>query len=175
MNPDHCTVLIDADTIAARIEIANEITAKHSGEKITAVCILKGNFVFMADLVRAMGDHHVEVEFLGVSSYEGTATTGAVKITHDLLASIENKRVLLVEDIVDTGLTLSTSAHAATRRPASLEIVTLLDKPARRRVPMKPDYCGFEIDHFVVGCSLDLDQAYRPALRGHPPPARGCL
>jgi hypoxanthine phosphoribosyltransferase len=164
MHPERCSVLIDAPTIAARITaLGAEIAARHQGQRLTAVCVLKGSFIFMADLLRAMPEQDVVCEFLGVSSYEGTQSTGAVRLTQDLRASIEGKHVLLVEDIVDTGLTLAfLKKTLLLRGPASLQIATLLDKPSRRKVEIKADYVGFEIpDAFVVGYGLDLDQEYR--------------
>jgi hypoxanthine phosphoribosyltransferase len=176
MNLERCTVLFDDSQIAQRIEeMAREIRADHQGMRITAICVLKGSFIFMADLVRAMAEHDIAVEFLGVSSYEGTQTTGAVKITQDLRASIEGKHVLLVEDIVDTGLTLRYLVDTLQLRgPASFKIATLLDKPARRRVEIQADYIGFTIpDHFVIGYGLDLDQSYRnlPYVAIYQPPS----
>lgn len=158
------TTLFDADTLATRIrELANEIRADHAQQPLTVIVVLKGSFIFAADLVRAMGDHDVVVEFLGVRSYEGTATTGQVEITHDLRRDIANQRCLIVEDIIDTGLTMTFLKRIlAQRHPASLEVVTLLDKPSRRLTPMQADYVAFTIeDAFVVGFGLDLDQRYR--------------
>lgn len=131
-------------------------------EPITAICVLKGSVLFASDLVRAIpGD--VRLEFLGVSSYEGTESTGHVRITHDLKSSIAGKHCLVVEDIVDTGLTLHyLLAQLRAREPASLRVVSLLDKPARRTVPVAADYVGFTIeDEFVIGYGLDLDERYR--------------
>lgn len=176
MHPERCTVLIDAPTLAARVQaLGADIARRTSNEPLIVVGVLKGSFVFMADLVRAMPDAHLTCEFLGVSSYEGTQSTGAVSLTQDLRASIEGKHVLLVEDIVDTGLTLAfLKKTLLLRRPASLQIATLLDKPSRRKVSIAPDYVGFEIpDVFVVGYGLDLDQAYRnlPYIGLYHPPA----
>lgn len=164
MNPDKLEVLLDTETIAARIqEMADEIRGDLGDVPITAICVLKGSFVFTADLVRAMPDANVSCAFLGVSSYEGTQSTGAVQITHDLRHPIEGQHCLIIEDIIDTGLTLRYLKETlALRNPATLKVVTLLDKPSRRKVPMQADYVGFEIpDAFVVGFGLDLDQRYR--------------
>jgi hypoxanthine phosphoribosyltransferase len=156
--------LIDADRISARIaELGPEIRAWYPpGVTITAVGILKGSFVFMADLVRAL-DGPVAVEFLGVSSYIGTDSSGAVQITQDLRSEVAGRHVLLIEDIVDTGLTLQYLRRTMEARdPASLRVVALLDKPSRRQVEVAVDLVGFEIpDLFVVGYGLDLDQLYR--------------
>lgn len=157
-------VLIDAQRIAARVsELGAEIREAYGPETpITMVGVLKGSFLFMADLVRAVPGP-VTCEFLGVSSYVGTNSSGAVQITQDLRADIAGKRVILVEDIVDTGLTLEYLRRALEARgPASLEVVALLDKPSRRQVTVQVDKVGFEIpDLFVVGYGLDLDQLYR--------------
>ncbi|MEQ1501691.1 MAG: hypoxanthine phosphoribosyltransferase, partial [Myxococcota bacterium] len=157
-------VLLDARSIAARIaELGVEIRGWYPPEAtITVVGVLKGSFLFMADLVRSI-DGPVACEFLGVSSYEGENSSGAVQITHDLRADIAGKHVLLVEDIVDTGLTLEYLRRMlGARGPASLRVVALLDKPSRRKVPVEVDRVGFEIpDLFVVGYGLDLDQLYR--------------
>jgi hypoxanthine phosphoribosyltransferase len=155
--------MITADEIGARIQsLAAEIRAAYGDENITCIGVLKGSILFLSDLVRAIpGD--VELEFLGVSSYHGTHSSGEVRITHDLHAAIDGKHVLVVEDILDTGLTLSYLKRALeVRNPASLRIVTLLDKPSRRTTPVEVDFVGFTIpDRFVVGYGLDLDQKYR--------------
>ena len=155
--------LFDADTLHSRIqELGKQIRADYGDEPITAICVLKGSVLFTADLIRAIGGD-VRIEFLGVSSYEGTESTGQVRITHDLKDSVRGKHVLIVEDIVDTGLTLEyLIATLAMREPASLKVASLLTKPARRTVEVEADYCGFVIeDHFVVGYGLDLDERYR--------------
>ncbi|MGC6513098.1 MAG: hypoxanthine phosphoribosyltransferase [Myxococcota bacterium] len=157
-------VLYSAEAIAARIgELGQELSDHYRGERVVAVAVLKGSFVFLADLVRAMPEADVQVDFLGVSSYEGTSSTGQVRVTHDLGRSIAGAHVLLVEDIVDTGLTLKFLVEALEMRdPASLRVVSMLDKPSRRTVDIRPDWSGFVIpDHFVVGYGLDLDQSYR--------------
>lgn len=161
-------ILIDSSRIAARItELGQEICAQYGGagdksDPLVVVGVLKGSFLFMADLVRAI-DLPVHCEFLGVSSYVGTRSSGAVQITQDLRADIEGKNVLLVEDIVDTGLTLEYLRRTLeARNPARLSVVSLLDKPSRRQVPVTVDLVGFEIpDLFVVGYGLDLDQLWR--------------
>jgi hypoxanthine phosphoribosyltransferase len=127
------------------------------------VSILKGSFVFAADLARAI-ELPVRVEFLGVRSYDaGTQTTGAVQITQDLTHSVEGEDVLVVEDIVDTGLTISYIKNLlAARGATSVRVVALLDKPVRRRVAVDADYVGFTIgDTFVVGYGLDVGEAFR--------------
>ncbi len=130
--------------------------------RITLIGVLKGSYVFLADLARAIPGP-VEIEFLGVSSYNGTESSGNVRITHDLRADIAGRHCLLVEDIADTGLTLDYLRRALeVRGPASLRVAAFLDKPSRRIVPVQLDFIGFSIpDHFVVGYGLDYDQLYR--------------
>jgi len=157
------SVLISVERIAARVaQLGSQIRADVGDQPIVLIGVLKGSVVFMADLARAIpGD--LSMEFLGVSSYVGTTSTGTVRITHDLAAEIAGKHVLVVEDIVDTGLTLDYLVRTLQqRKPASLRVATLLDKPARRTTPVQVDYVGFQIpDSFVIGYGLDLDQRYR--------------
>ena len=157
--------LISAKSIAARIEVlAKEIEAEFAGtQKLVVVGLLRGSFIFIADLVREL-DLPVEVDFVEASSY-GNATTSSreVRILKDLRGDIEGRDVLVVEDIVDTGHTL---AHVLTllrsRRPARLRTIALLDKPARRETDIRADWTGFEIpDEFVVGYGIDYAQRNR--------------
>jgi hypoxanthine phosphoribosyltransferase len=143
-------------------ELGRVIRADYKDETITAICVLKGSFLFLADLVRAIGGD-VRIEFLGVSSYQGTESSGEVRITHDLKSSVEDQNVLIIEDIVDTGLTLEYLLRMLkVRRPRTLRVAALLDKPARRKVRVPVDYVGFPIiDQFVVGYGLDLDERFR--------------
>lgn len=155
--------LIDAPALAARIAaLGTQLRDDHPDVPLCCIGVLKGAIPFMADLIRAI-DGPVTCEYLGVSSYHGTQSTGAVRITHDLQADIAGKHCVLVEDIVDTGLTLSWLVrNLRARNPASLSVVALLDKPSRRTVEVHVDYVGFTIpDAFVVGYGLDLDQRYR--------------
>lgn len=159
------SVFYSAEQIAARVrELGEQIARDYGDERIVLVCVLKGSFVFTADLARAINSHNVRVEFLGVQSYgEGTETSGQVQITQDLTKPIEGEHVLLVEDIVDTGLTI---AHLLdlfrTRKPASLKVCALLHKPSRTRIRVPVDYLGFTIeDKFVVGYGLDFGQRFR--------------
>lgn len=156
--------LIDERTIARRVaELGAEITGDYLGEGIVIVPVLKGSYVFAADLARQI-DLNVEVDFLGVRSYgDGKESTGIVQITTDLSQPIEGKHVILVEDIVDTGLTVAyLRENLVTRQPASLKIASLLHKPARTRVPVDIDYLGFTVeDVFVVGYGLDHAQKFR--------------
>jgi len=155
-------LISEADLRARVAALGAQITRDYAGRSLVVVGVLKGSFVFMADLVRAI-DLPIAVEFIGISSYEGTTTTGVVKITSDLTRSIEGKDVLLVEDIVDTGLTMRYLLdNLATRAPASLEVCALLEKPARARVTIPIRYRGFVIgDEFVVGYGLDWDGRMR--------------
>ncbi len=159
----HVDVLISKEDLDARVRaLGEEITRDHEGRSLVVVGVLKGSFIFLADLVRAI-DLPINVDFIGISSYQGTSTTGVVKITSDLTRPIEGKDVLLVEDIVDTGLSMRYLLdNLATRRPASLKVCALLEKPARARVKVPIDYRGFVIgDEFVVGYGLDWDGRMR--------------
>ncbi|MGB5812708.1 MAG: hypoxanthine phosphoribosyltransferase [Polyangiales bacterium] len=156
--------LIDANVIAARVsELAHQITRDYLGKELVIVPVLKGSFVFAADLVRHI-DLDVSIDFLRVRSYDdGTESSGVVEITTDLSQSIEGKHVILVEDIVDTGLTVEyLTQNLTTRAPASLKLASLLHKPSRTRKRAQIDYLGFTIeDVFVVGYGLDHAQKYR--------------
>jgi hypoxanthine phosphoribosyltransferase len=154
---------IDEAKLQARVqELGAQIRSDYGDETIVCIGVLKGSILFLADLVRAIGGN-VELGFLGVSSYSGTESTGAVRITHDLRTSIEGRHVLVVEDIVDTGLTLEYLYQTlSVRKAKTLKVASLLDKPSRRVVDVNVDYVGFEIpDAFVVGYGLDLDELYR--------------
>ncbi len=158
-------VLIDAEQISNRIgELGAQITADYAGcEELCMVGILKGSFIFFADLARQI-DLKVRCEFIGVSSYgEGQQSSGAVQLTSDLTSPIEGCDTLIIEDIVDTGLTLQyLRENFATRRPKTLRTASLLDKPGNREVEVGVDYAGFSIpNHFVVGYGLDLANHYR--------------
>jgi hypoxanthine phosphoribosyltransferase len=156
--------LISAQDIAARVaDLGREIATRLPDGALTAVGVLRGAFVFMADLVRAI-PRDVRCDFLGVRSYgAATETSGVVQITSDLSLPVAGQHVLLVEDIVDTGLTLRYLLDLLqAREPASLHVCTLLSKPSRRRVDVPLDFVGFEIpDRFVVGYGLDAAQQYR--------------
>ncbi len=156
--------LIDEAAIAAKVrELGKEITDKHRGHDLVLITVLKGSFVFAADLARAI-DLPLSVDFFGCRSYgDGTESSGIVQITHDLTKPIEGKHVIVVEDIVDTGLTMTyLMENLSTRKPASLELCSLLHKPARTKVPVKIDYLGFTIeDVFVIGYGLDYGEKYR--------------
>ena len=157
-------ILLDAAKIQARIaELAAAISSDYQGRTPHLVGVLKGAWVFMADLVRRISIH-CTVDFLSIQSYGfGTLSSGEVKITKDLDVSIEGRDVLVVEDILDTGRTYSYLREVlGAHDPASLKLATLLDKRSRRVLPVEADYVGFEIpDVFVVGYGLDFDQKYR--------------
>ncbi|MEY4577906.1 MAG: hypothetical protein RL701_2609 [Pseudomonadota bacterium] len=156
--------LLSAEAIAVRVrELGARITQDYAGEEIAIVPVLAGSFVFAADLVRAI-DLPMSVDFFGVRSYgDETTTSGVVRITHDLSRPIADKHVLLVEDIVDTGLTIRFLMDTLRGRgPRSLRLASLLHKPARSRVTVAIDYLGFTIpDVYVVGYGLDAAQRYR--------------
>ena len=156
--------LLDEETIQARIAVlAGEITRDYRDREPLVVCVLKGGFIFLADLVRHL-DMPVNVDFMAISSYgAGTRSSGVVRILKDLETPIEGREVLVVEDIVDSGLTLHyLMRNLASRKPASLEVCALLTKPARREIDVPIRYVGFEIeDKFVVGYGLDYAERYR--------------
>lgn len=158
------TPLIDAAAIAKRVaELGDAITRDYHGEAPVLVPVLKGSYVFAADLSRSI-DLDVSVDFLGVRSYgDGQQSSGVVEITTDLSNSVEGKHVIIVEDIVDTGLTISYLRDSlVTRQPASVKIAALLHKPARTRVSVDIDYLGFTVDDvFIVGYGLDYAQKFR--------------
>jgi len=158
-------ILITEEELQAKIaELGRAISADYQGKDLLMICILRGAVIFLSDLSRQITIPH-EMDFMAVSSYGGTRTesSGVVRILMDLRTSIEGRNVLIVEDIVDTGLTLDYIIdNLKTRRPASLRICTLLNKQERRQVDVPLDYVGFDIpDKFVVGYGLDYDEKYR--------------
>jgi hypoxanthine phosphoribosyltransferase len=157
-------VLLDAAAIRKRVhELGDQITRDYRGKTPHLIAILKGACIFHADLVRAI-DLSLSMDFVAVGSYgEATRTSGEVRLLKDLDESVEGRDVLLVEDVLDTGLTLHyILRNLESRGPRSLKVVTLLNKPSRRQVDVPVDYIGFEIpDHFVVGYGLDCNQRYR--------------
>lgn len=156
-------VLISSEDIQRRvIELGAQISADYGDRPVVLVGVLKGSFIFMADLVRHL-TCPVRLEFIGTKSYNGASSSGEVQLTKDLDKPIQGEDVLLVEDIVDTGLTLNYLQHMlAQRSPRSVRTVAFLDKPSRRRIQVEADYVGFVIeDRFVVGYGLDFDQKYR--------------
>lgn len=156
-------VLLTEEEVNARVkELGNKITEAYKGESVHIICILKGAVFFACELAKRI-EVPVSLDFMSVSSYQGTTSTGEVQIIKDLEHSIEGKNVIVVEDIVDTGRTLNyLLSNLSSRQPKSLKLCTLLDKPDRRVVDVKVDYTGFDIpDEFVVGFGLDYDQKYR--------------
>lgn len=143
--------------------LGRQITEDYRGKNPLLVGVLKGSFVFMADLIKNI-DTYCNIDFMAVSSYgNSTTTTGAVEITKDLSYDIEGRHVIIIEDILDSGVTLKyLTSYLSVRRPASIAICTLLDKPARRKTDVKADYVGFECpDAFIVGYGLDYAERYR--------------
>lgn len=162
---ERIVTMLSAEQIAARIkELGAQIAADYEGRSLALVVVLKGSFIFASDLCRAIDSSNVRIDFLGVRSYgEGTESSGVVQITQDLSKPIANEDVLIVEDIVDTGLTI---AHLMdlfrTRNPRSVKVCSLLHKPARAKVEVSIDYLGFTIeDKFVIGYGLDFAERYR--------------
>jgi hypoxanthine phosphoribosyltransferase len=163
LGADEVEVLLPEERLRARVaEIGREITRDYQGKPLVLVGVLKGALVFLADLMRAI-DLPVSLDFVGLSSYVGTRSSGAVELTSDLTRPIEGKHVILVEDIVDTGLTMQWLLRKLEERhPASLAVCALLVKPARARVVVPVRYRGFDIaDEFVVGYGLDHEGRLR--------------
>lgn len=157
-------VLLSEEQIQTRVrELAAAISKDYEGETVTLVCILKGAVVFLSDLMRAL-EIPARLDFMAISSYGSSAkSSGVVQILKDLDHPIEGEHVIIVEDIIDTGLSLQyLTENLRTRKPASLRVCVLLDKPDRRRVDVAVDYVGFSIpDEFVVGYGLDYAEQYR--------------
>ena len=164
MEQDILKVLVTEEELKARVaEMGEELYEKFQGKKPLFLGVLKGSFVFMTDLVRAC-QLKSDVEFIAVSSYQNaTVSSGRVKINHDLQQDITGRHLVIVEDILDSGNTLSYLIKVLqARHPASIRLATLLDKPSRRSKPITADYVGFEVpDEFVVGYGLDYAQKYR--------------
>ncbi len=164
MHPDIDRIVVDEDRIAKRVRgLGEQISADYAGETVLLVAVLRGAALFVADLARTM-DSPVEIDFMAVSSYgSSTKSSGVVRILKDLDEDVEGRHVLVVEDILDTGLTLKyLLRNLSTRKPKSLEVVTLLSKTGKQRVPIDCRYVGFEVaDEFVVGYGLDYRERYR--------------
>lgn len=164
MYEDVSEVLLSEEQIQARIgELAAQISADYAGKDLLLVCVLKGGILFLTDLMRQLDIPHA-IDFMAISSYgASTETSGVVRILMDLNTSIEGKNVLIVEDIVDTGHTLDyILRNLSTRRPASLKVCALLNKPSRRVVEVPVHYVGFDIPNkFVIGYGLDFGEKYR--------------
>ncbi len=161
---DKIKVLISEEEVSTKIKaLAEQINKDYEGKEVHLICVLKGGVFFTCDLAKSI-TVPVTFDFMSISSYgDGTESSGRVKIVKDLDDSIEGKDVLIVEDIIDSGRTLHHLIELLkTRKPNSLKLCTLLDKPSRRVTEVKVDYCGFEIpDEFVVGYGLDFAQRYR--------------
>lgn len=164
MHNDIQEVLFTEEEIRQKVaELGRQITADYAGKNLLVLCVLKGAFLFIADLVKNI-DLKLEVDFMAVSSYgKATKSSGVVKIIKDLDAPVEGRDVLIVEDIIDSGLTLSYLIDVLERRNAhSVKVVTLFDKPHHRTVELEADYKGFLIpDAFIVGYGLDYAEKYR--------------
>ena len=164
MHQDVERILFSQEEIAAKVkEVGAKISEDYAGKELVLVSVLKGSVVFFSDLIRAM-DIPLEIEFMAISSYGNSIrSSGEVKVVKDTDKSLENRHVILVEDIIDTGLTLSYIKNMLERRaPASLKICALLDKPDRLQVDIEADYVGFKIPNkFVIGYGLDYAQKYR--------------
>lgn len=161
---DVADVLISEEMLQERVrQLGTEITEDYMGKNPVLICVLKGGYMFLADLTRQLCIRH-GVDFMAISSYgNGTESSGIVRILKDLDADVSRRHILVVEDIIDTGHTLSyLLENLRSRQPASLRVCTLLSKPARREVDLDVDYVGFEIpDEFVVGYGLDFAETYR--------------
>lgn len=164
MENDVKEILFTEEKLAKKVEeLGRKISKDYPGEELTVVGILKGSNIFMGDLIRKISIP-ITIDFMVVSSYgQSTESSGIVKVLKDLEHSIEGKNILIVEDIIDTGLTLDyLKENLLRRKPKSLKICTLLDKPGRRQVDLKIDYIGFEIpDQFIVGYGIDYAEKYR--------------
>ena len=164
MKEDVLRVLLSEDEIREKVrELGGKITADYKNSNLMLVTVLKGAVVFLADLMRQI-DVPAEIDFMVVSSYgSGVKSSGVVKIVKDLDVPLAGKDILIVEDILDSGLTLSYIKELLeSRGPRSIRIATLLDKPSRRKVDLQADYVGFTIpDEFVIGYGLDYDEKYR--------------
>ena len=181
LHDDVQEILLDSQTVARRVaELGAQLSVDYAGRDPVLVSVLKGALVFLADLMRAM-DLSSSIDLMEVSSYAGTETTGQVRILKDLSKPIEGRDVIVVEDIIDTGLTLNyLLGYLADRQPSSIKICCLLDKPARRLADIEIDYIGFTIpDRFVIGYGLDYEERYRnlpyigvlkPSVYGGAPP-----
>ena len=157
-------VMLSEEQIVTRTkELAVQLDKLYEGRKPVVICVLKGSVLFFSELIRNMKTN-LTIDFMSVSSYgSGTTSSGELKVKQDLSTDFKDRDVLIVEDIVDSGNTLYHLKKMLNQRsPASVNIVTLLDKPARREVPMEPEYTGFVIeDEFVIGYGLDYDEEYR--------------
>lgn len=156
-------ILISENEIRDKVEVlGNQISKDYEGEEVVLICVLKGSVVFLADLIRNISIP-ITIDFLQVESYQGTKQMDTVKIIKDISENIQNKSILIIEDIIDTGITLNIIIKdLKTKNPKDLKICALLDKEERRIIDINIDYYGFKIpNQFVVGYGLDYDQRYR--------------
>ena len=165
MEKDILEILISEEQLKARIqELGEELTAEYAGKDLIVIGVLKGVVIFYADMIRQIKTH-CQMDFMWVSSYEGTDSTGNMIVRKDISSDIKGRHVLILEDIFDTGNSLQfVRDHLLEKEPASLKICTLLDKPSRRKpgITVKADYVGFEVPNaFVVGYGLDFNEHYR--------------
>jgi len=164
LHDDIETILVDEATLQARVrDLGQRISQEYQGKNLLLVSVLKGSFIFMSDLIRSISIP-LEVDFMAISSYgKGVVSSGAVRIIQDLMIPIEGRNLIIVEDIIDSGNTLSYLLRMLReRQPASIRIMTLLDKPERREVAVQVDWVGFSIpNEFVVGYGLDYNETYR--------------
>jgi hypoxanthine phosphoribosyltransferase len=161
--PSYFQRLYTAAQIDQRVaELAAEIARDYAGRKVHLVCVMRGATIFLSDLVRKL-ELEVSYDYIAVHSYESTSSSGIVRLTKDLDENVESRHVIVVEDIIDSGLTLNyIKENLQSRKPASLALCTLLDRPHRRKIDLKLDYVGYQIpDKFVVGYGLDFEQQWR--------------
>ena len=160
----HLKQLFSPEEIHSTVDrLANEIKKDYAGKMPLVIGILKGSFIFLADLIRAL-QMPIEIEFIGAASYgSGDTSSGSVRITKDIDTNIEKREIIVVDDIVDTGLTLNVIMnHLKAKNPASVKLCALVDKPHRRELPIKVDYLGFNTkEDFLVGYGLDYQENYR--------------
>jgi hypoxanthine phosphoribosyltransferase len=161
---DKLEIIISREDIRKAVErLARQIRKDYKGKTPVLISVLKGSSIFLADLIREI-NMPLEIDFVRLSSYgSGTESCGKVKIVHGLRSSIEGRDVLIVEDIVDTGLSIAAlEKYLRKKKPASIRLVALADKPSRRRMPVEVDYVGFEVPNkFIVGYGIDWDEKYR--------------
>ncbi len=164
MKNEHLSILLDKEQISSRVkELGETISRDYEGKQVVLMCVLKGAVIFMADLLRNL-KLTVEIDFVAASSYYNSSSKGRVTLSPVFSSGVRNKHVLIVEDIIDTGLTYrALTNYLSVREPASVRLCALLDKPSPGRTEMiRPDYTGFTIpDKFVVGYGLDFDEKYR--------------
>lgn len=164
LHPDIREILVTQEQIAEKVkQLAAEISRDYAGKEVILVCVLKGAVVFLSDLIRHLQFETI-VDYVDWSSYgSSTSSSGVFRILRDLEENVESRHVLIVEDIIDTGLTLHyLLRHIRGRSPASVRVAAMFDKPSRRKIEANADYCGFTVpDEFVVGYGLDYNQKYR--------------